>query len=518
MSVVERGGPEPRRRRTAGRATRRRAAPLAVVARRWRVVLAVALGLRVWGVKQGLPYAYNADENAHFVPNAIGLFGHGWDPHYFVNPPAYTYLLHVVFAVWFGGRAGVSNAFADQPDRGLRRRARHRRGASARSPSWLLYLAGAQALRPRASACWPPALLAVSLPAGLLLAPGAQRRADAGADRAVAVGHGGRAARGAPARLPARRRRPRAGVRDEVHRRDRAAAAAGGRRDPPGGPGAGATPAARGLVLAGRRRAGRLRRRQPLRRARPRGLPRRPAAPGRRRRRRAGQARPDPEQRATCYYLWTFTWGLGWVPLVAARRRPRPAAPSTTGARCSCSARRRSSSCSSWAPRRASSGAGCCRSSRSSACSPPTRSCALAQLASPARAGARARRSPCSAPCSCCGQGLVYSLHSGDDAVARPTRATRRAQWLVDHVPREHEDRRRAGRARRLGAGHRAPVTAAPPTASAGRSSRRAARTSPTTARSIPGPGRIVNIEDYERTLYPGLIDQLRRRRATAGW
>ena len=24
----------------------------------------------------------------------------------------------------------------------------------------------------------------------------------------------------------------------------------------------------------------------------------------------------------------------------------------------------------------------------------------------------------------------------------------------------------------------------------------------------IPGPGRIVNIEDYERTLYPGLIDK----------
>jgi hypothetical protein len=28
----------------------------------------------------------------------------------------------------------------------------------------------------------------------------------------------------------------------------------------------------------------------------------------------------------------------------------------------------------------------------------------------------------------------------------------------------------------------------------------------------IPGPGRIVNIEDYERTLYPGLIDDYVRR------
>ena len=32
-----------------------------------------------------------------------------------------------------------------------------------------------------------------------------------------------------------------------------------------------------------------------------------------------------------------------------------------------------------------------------------------------------------------------------------------------------------------------------------------------------PGPGRIVNIEDYERTLYPGLIDRYEREAATAG-
>jgi Dolichyl-phosphate-mannose-protein mannosyltransferase len=89
--------------------------------RRWpfwvalAVVLVVALGLRLWGVASGLPYAYNADENAHFVPGAIGLFGHGYNPHYFVNPPAYTYLLHAVFQVWFGGRAGVSHAFAVHP-------------------------------------------------------------------------------------------------------------------------------------------------------------------------------------------------------------------------------------------------------------------------------------------------------------------------------------------------------------------------------------------------------------------
>jgi hypothetical protein len=86
----------------------------------WRVglavVLAVALGLRAWGVRHGMPYAYNADENAHFVPGAIGLFGHDLNPHYFVNPPAFTYLLHGVFAVWFGGRQGVSDAYATDPE------------------------------------------------------------------------------------------------------------------------------------------------------------------------------------------------------------------------------------------------------------------------------------------------------------------------------------------------------------------------------------------------------------------
>src|SRR4051794_33535413 len=84
--------------------------PLAVAA-----LLLGALVLRLWGIKQGLPYAYNSDENAHFVPKAIGLFGHSWNPGYFVNPPGYTYLLHLVFAVWYGGRGGGSNTFPPHP-------------------------------------------------------------------------------------------------------------------------------------------------------------------------------------------------------------------------------------------------------------------------------------------------------------------------------------------------------------------------------------------------------------------
>jgi hypothetical protein len=87
-----------------------RAWPLGVAA----VVLA-ALALRLWGFRQGLPLVYNADENAHFVAGAIGMFGHTYNPNYFINPPAYTYLLHGAFALGFGGRDGVSDAFAKDP-------------------------------------------------------------------------------------------------------------------------------------------------------------------------------------------------------------------------------------------------------------------------------------------------------------------------------------------------------------------------------------------------------------------
>jgi 4-amino-4-deoxy-L-arabinose transferase-like glycosyltransferase len=106
-------------------------------------ILAVALGLRLWGIQQGLPYAYNSDEDAHFVPRAIGIFAAGWNPHYFANPPAFTYLLHLLFAVWYGGGAAVSHTFATNPTAvfTLARVAAALLGTLA---VWLLYLAGAR--------------------------------------------------------------------------------------------------------------------------------------------------------------------------------------------------------------------------------------------------------------------------------------------------------------------------------------------------------------------------------------
>jgi Dolichyl-phosphate-mannose-protein mannosyltransferase len=79
------------------------------------LLLIVALGLRLWGIKQGLPYSYNSDEATHFVPRAIGFFGHDLNPHYFPNPPAYSYLLFIVFELWFGSADTVRHLYTTDP-------------------------------------------------------------------------------------------------------------------------------------------------------------------------------------------------------------------------------------------------------------------------------------------------------------------------------------------------------------------------------------------------------------------
>src|ERR1700682_3127022 len=94
--------------------------PTAEIPRRWAwpglaAVLAVGLGLRLWGIGQGLPYSYNADEADHFLPRAVAMFQHGLNPHYFANPPGFTYLLHFLLALVYGGGTGVQRAFALHP-------------------------------------------------------------------------------------------------------------------------------------------------------------------------------------------------------------------------------------------------------------------------------------------------------------------------------------------------------------------------------------------------------------------
>ncbi|HEY5194587.1 MAG TPA: glycosyltransferase family 39 protein [Solirubrobacteraceae bacterium] len=116
--------------------------------RRWAwcglaLVLLTALGLRLWGIEQGLPYIYNIDEAGHFVPKAVAMFSAGLNPRYFVNPPALTYVLHFVFAVWFGGAHGVSHEYALHPGK-VFLVARVTVALLGTAAVWMLYLLGAR--------------------------------------------------------------------------------------------------------------------------------------------------------------------------------------------------------------------------------------------------------------------------------------------------------------------------------------------------------------------------------------
>ncbi len=113
-----------------------------------------------------------------------------------------------------------------------------------------------------------------------------------------------------------------------------------------------------------------LRRRQPVRAARPPGVPRRAAEADRDRGRGRRQARPGEHRRAGATTCARSTWGLGWLPSLFALGGARRAARAPPPARRCCSRPRRSCCSSISATSRASSPAGCCRSTRSSACWP----------------------------------------------------------------------------------------------------------------------------------------------------
>ena len=106
-------------------------------------LLLATLGLRLWGVKQGLPYSYNFDEARHYLPRAIAYFSHDYNPNYFLNPPAYGYLLNIVFELWFGSADAVSRAYASNPTE-VFVVARVVVAVLGTLSVWLTYLAGAR--------------------------------------------------------------------------------------------------------------------------------------------------------------------------------------------------------------------------------------------------------------------------------------------------------------------------------------------------------------------------------------
>jgi len=105
------------------------------------LVLLLAIVLRAWGIKHGLPFVYNPDEGGHFVPRAVNFFSHGFNPHYFVNPPAFSYFVYLVLAGWYRSGAKVMQAYLSNPTE-VFLIARVSAAALGVLGVWLLYLTG----------------------------------------------------------------------------------------------------------------------------------------------------------------------------------------------------------------------------------------------------------------------------------------------------------------------------------------------------------------------------------------
>src|SRR3954462_2246213 len=67
------------------------------------LVVGVGFVLRIENNSYGLPYVYNVDEGSHFTARAVGMLGGDWNPGYFQNPSAFTYLANFALRVRFGG-------------------------------------------------------------------------------------------------------------------------------------------------------------------------------------------------------------------------------------------------------------------------------------------------------------------------------------------------------------------------------------------------------------------------------
>ncbi|HEY4095177.1 MAG TPA: glycosyltransferase family 39 protein, partial [Baekduia sp.] len=431
------------------------------------------------------------------------LFGHGLNPHYFVNPPLLTYIFHGVFAVWFGGRAGVSQSFAADPTE-VFVIARVVSAALGTLAVWLMYLAGARMFADRRVGLLAAGLLGVAfLPVFYshlalndvpTLAPiclslygtaGVVRRGKL-LDYVVAgVGLGLACSMkytGGIVLLPL--------------------LAAGGvwlfGRDRPK-----RSTVIGGLVIAGFCALIAFVATNPYalidHAAFSDGLSHQTSV--------ADDALGKlglTEDNGLAYYLWTLTWGIGWVPTLAA------AAGVVVVAR------------DNW---------------RLAAVLVPApvlfllfmgtqerffgrwlmpvfpMICLLAAYAVLRAALAIGRRRPVLAPTMLvaatallCGQGLIASLHIGQ-VLSRPDTRNMARDWFVQHVPPKTkvvvEPVVPDGWAQDIG--HPSPLS---------KNGNRWVKYP--TSRSniandgsvIKGPGRIVNIEDYERTLYPGLIDK----------
>src|SRR3954452_3427015 len=66
------------------------------------LLLVVGFVLRGKNNGYGLPYVYNVDEGSHFTARAVSILGGDWNPNYFQNPSAFTYLANFALRLHFG--------------------------------------------------------------------------------------------------------------------------------------------------------------------------------------------------------------------------------------------------------------------------------------------------------------------------------------------------------------------------------------------------------------------------------
>ncbi|MGH2716357.1 MAG: hypothetical protein ACRDM7_21230, partial [Thermoleophilaceae bacterium] len=71
-----------------------------------RLILALILlggfALRVLNNDYGLPFVYSIDEASHFASLAVEMFWQDFDPGYYQNPSAYTYLVYGLLRAMYG--------------------------------------------------------------------------------------------------------------------------------------------------------------------------------------------------------------------------------------------------------------------------------------------------------------------------------------------------------------------------------------------------------------------------------
>ena len=87
------------------------------------LILLAGLALRIWNIDYGLPFVYSVDEGSHFANRAVEMFWQDFDPGYYQNPGAYTYLVYGLLRVMYGPLgflfdlpfANVTEQFAKNP-------------------------------------------------------------------------------------------------------------------------------------------------------------------------------------------------------------------------------------------------------------------------------------------------------------------------------------------------------------------------------------------------------------------